>query len=579
MNELLPPGKTPFQFTIAGTVILSPRSARVPSATTENSENPINTGGEQVINLMLPQFGVLASDSESVQTTLAFADDAEGEGTLEVHLPSSDPHEGSSRRSVEKRGESVRCGTEGARIELKIPKRSPSSGPKAESRIPRSRTTSNSSGSKILGTNSVPFVGVRKRRRDGRLMIPFVEVEVTPLVESNRRRDKAKGKEKEKERMPSAYAVKVSLPSPCEAGTEWLEFGLPYHPASHSATSSPSASETEVEVEVVSASVYGVPVLFEQLRPAPTANMSEVSLNMANLGSTSMGSEWASWVRARVGEEGGEPVVVEYVVSLHEEEANNASKLKKGKGKELGILLPCFVLPVGKLSVTVDSATGAKVTSIRSNIPHEGGEQQILGFALEELFRPRALLRLEPSTPSSPSRRFVPSLSTILSTMMLLLTCLLLANSLGLQSHLEVIHGLLLTQPSTENQPYTRPDFWERTTTVTTIIQATPLETPTKGWFAEASAVSDAPTPQPTPSPQRDPPPTPHPSYDKTTRNDPGAASLLLWEDPNAFWKRMMRIRIEIPDIRTIFTIGALSSGFGRLMGMLGKAWNFPAAE
>src|SRR6202042_1671317 len=131
--------------------------------------------------------------------------------------------------------------------------------------------------------------------------------------------------------LPNVYAVRVCLPAPTDANSEWLEFGLAQpSPSSSTASLMDENHSKQPRVDIVSASVEGVPVRFET-----SAAVKQEPNELVDLGvpfEEMSGKEWISWVRVHVGEAGGGNVQVDYVVKDREDGADSTSN-RKGKRK------------------------------------------------------------------------------------------------------------------------------------------------------------------------------------------------------------------------------------------------------
>lgn len=365
MNELLPPAKNNFNFSIAGTILVTPRSTP-PRAQTQNSNSrsssPIPSGGETETDtdpepIVLPRFTVLAADSES--TSIVVRNDVDG-GTgvganVEVYNSTGDIYrDAQTRKTVLQKGGSRKCGEDGGRIALRSV-RMQNGGGKLLHAPPRSRTPIGNATGNVIGrvpSNSslrqmLPF----RPRRDGPLMIPSVHATVTPLVPGDAT-------------LPNAYAVRICLPAPADTDSEWLEFGLGQSVVRTSA----GASGGPPRVDIASASVEGVPVRFETtatVRQGPEAGLGLPFEEMS-------GREWISWVRVHAGGSGGATVVIDYVVKHGDAGRSSTPGTDKRKGKfkmiddtKLDILLPTFSLPVGRLEVHIDTTAGMESSGSR----------------------------------------------------------------------------------------------------------------------------------------------------------------------------------------------------------------------
>ncbi|KAL5476433.1 ZCCHC8_2 [Sanghuangporus weigelae] len=86
--------------------------------------------------------------------------------------------------------------------------------------------------------------------RDGPLVIPWVTADVVPIIPSESQSLSSRSLQ------TWSYAVTLALPTPVDAGSDWLEFGLAVPPNA-------SSTEPTPVIEVTCASVNGVPVRFE----------------------------------------------------------------------------------------------------------------------------------------------------------------------------------------------------------------------------------------------------------------------------------------------------------------------------
>ena len=240
-------------------------------------------------------------------------------------------------------------------------------------------------------------------------MIPSLDITVTPLLSVAFA-------------LPNAYAVRVCLPAPADADSEWLEFGLA-QPSPNSSVSSLKDVDgsDQPRVDIASASVDGVPVRFET-----SAVVQQEHGDLAGLEvpfEEMSGKEWITWVRVHIGANGGSLVQLDYVVKIPEGKNENASH-PKGKRKPtesavLDVFLPTFQLPVGRLVVNVELDRGGsdvfkhciyraynqdidtQITSLRSNLTHQqlsSGGPRLLHYSLEELFYPRLSFAINPAS-------------------------------------------------------------------------------------------------------------------------------------------------------------------------------------
>lgn len=173
-------------------------------------------------------------------------------------------------------------------------------------------------------------------RRDGPLMIPYVNTTITPLLSSGS--------------VPPKYAVRVNLPAPTDEEMEWLEFGLasPHIPGS-------TASRGVPKVDVASASIEGVPVrVVTRAVVKPEPNGDSMPFGEASA------KDWITWVRVHVGDAGGGKVDILYLVtgSSAATDEKLTDKLVIPDRTVLNALLPSFSLPVGELAVHIPVQTG-----------------------------------------------------------------------------------------------------------------------------------------------------------------------------------------------------------------------------
>ena len=349
MNDLLPPSKNVFTFTIAGTILVTPRRRSYGSGS--SSSSPVSDNETDPEPISLPKFTVFTADSESTFTMIR--NEVE-DATVEVYNIAGDLRDAQTRKTVLQKGGLARCGMDGGRIALRsilstfarikgdgtTPNgKAPPNRPRTPSGIPRRSSTS------PLKQTYPTTTSVMRSKRDGPLMIPSVDVTVTPLLSADAD-------------LPNVYAVRVCLPAPTDANSEWLEFGLAQpSPSSSTASLMDEDVSKQPRVDIASASVEGVPVRFET-SAAVKQEPNELGVPFEEMS----GKEWISWVRVHVGEAGGGNVQVDYIVKDRDEDAGRTSK-QKGKrkvkdGTVLNVFLPTFQLPVGRLVVNVESDRG-----------------------------------------------------------------------------------------------------------------------------------------------------------------------------------------------------------------------------
>lgn len=205
---------------------------------------------------------------------------------------------------------------------------------------------------------------------------------------------------------------------------------------------------------------------------------------------------------------------------------------------------------------------------------------------MEELFRPQALIRVDIGT-SWTSGSLLPLLQALLMLTGVFLSCFLILALSNVGDELHLIKKVVEDRAAIDGSTI-KWDHEPITVMVTTTVRA-PLEQSTKRWFGDSSSVlppvmTDTPPASPVapPLPEATPQmfageskPTPRPSYDKMLKET--ETSLLPWDNRALFWKQVFDF--DIPDYRALFTYGALMGGLGRLWGVVGKVWHFPAGQ
>ena len=334
MNDITPPLKNVFTFSITGTVLILPRHRpHLKNGHGSDSDSDINP-------IVLPRFCVLAADSETVSTIVR----NEGEGsTVEVYYISGDLRDAQTRKTVLQRNAINRCGNDGARIALRPISRTSILQRGGEQVTDNSRLSPRHSplnGNKAA-LSPLPLTpihgGLMKRKRDGPLMISFVDVVVTPLHLHGAS-------------CPDAHAVRVHMHAPSDTDTDWLEFGLAQ------VTSLPPEGEVrQYRVDIVSVSIDGVAVRFESSAFSEQDKRSTIDLVPSY--DEKPRNHWITWVKVHVGDQGG-LVTVDYVVSRI---GNSRDSKRNAKGKtNFDMLIPTFALPVGRLEVTVETRPGMR---------------------------------------------------------------------------------------------------------------------------------------------------------------------------------------------------------------------------
>ncbi|CDO73579.1 hypothetical protein BN946_scf185014.g49 [Trametes cinnabarina] len=396
MNDLLPPAKQDFKFRISGTVLVTPRkpvlvlSSRRYKPSPTASQHPSEDEAEPDV-VVIPRFRVLCADKEHISCTIqSDVNDA----MVDIYNTVGDIRNAQTRKTVLQKGGQVKCGTDGARVALRPVRRSPSL--PARARGEESVEVSRRSRSRHRATNGVShreqspsvirqsFLASSMRmpvQRDGPLLIPSVNVTVSPLPKEN-----MSG--------PPDYAVRVDLPALTEEGMEWLEFGLA-HP---NADSGASTADGAPKIEIVSASLEGVSVRFVTSRVVKPETGGTVPFGEAS------GKQWVTWVRVHLGDALGGKVEIIYLVKGRQmpliEQASNKRKEPVPEPIFINALLPSFSLRVGVLEVNVLLKSGFEIASTKTNLSIERPVSQglqLLHYALEEYFYPRLLIEMVPS--------------------------------------------------------------------------------------------------------------------------------------------------------------------------------------
>ncbi|KAI6045608.1 hypothetical protein EDC04DRAFT_2877034 [Pisolithus marmoratus] len=354
MNDIIPPAKNVFTFTIAGTILVD-----------EASLVPI----------------VLPPDSESISTIIRNETDG---ATVEVYNIAGDLRDAQTRRTVLQRNGMTRCGSDGGRIalrpiaQLSLPTRSRAELALDSSRLsPRPRPSTGPKEPVIRSPYPAhPQPTLTRRQRNGPLMIPSVDVTVIPLC-------------LEDSKLPNAHAVRLCVQAPPDADSDWLEFGLAREMGSTAppgTSSIDTVDQPQIDVEIVSVSVDNVPVRFR-----------EPPIDLGNTLTEDRRSDWVTWIRCQVGEQGGR-LLVDYVVKQHADQKSTIHAIKK-KARAMdkscmNILVPTFTLPIGRMDVTIDSTTD--MNSLDSNFAYHRqtpGGYRLLHYTLEEFFCPKVTLQ------------------------------------------------------------------------------------------------------------------------------------------------------------------------------------------
>jgi hypothetical protein len=465
MNDIIAPAKNIFTISIYGTILVTPR----PSLASVNIQS---SGREHHMDVdpdpfVLPRFTVLAADSES--TSITIRNEIDGAPVnVEVYNATGDIlKDAQARKTVLQKGGLTKCGEDGVRIALR------SIGVPNVNLQTKSRPgTPNGNAAPQVSSKPSGRMGYSSRlTRDGPLLIPSVHATVTPLLLDG-------------QLLPFDYAVRVCLNAPADADSDWLEFGLA-QPGPTSSSPLVGEGGKAPRVVIASASVNGIPVKFDT-----AAIMRSDASGMGVPFEEMSGKEWVTWLRVHVGALGGGAVVVDYVVRERSEDKTS----RKGKGKArneslLNVLLPTFSIPVGRLEVCLETASGlllfvcrvflfnlslgVEVCSLRSNLLHQQTTamgHRLLQFSAEEFFYPHLSVTIHGGPTSTTSF----GLKFILATWAILLVC-----ALFLYRHNSQLYRMEHTLESYSVMGF-RQHFSPEPVTITTTIYST---TGMRRWF------------------------------------------------------------------------------------------------
>ncbi|KDR81746.1 hypothetical protein GALMADRAFT_276442 [Galerina marginata CBS 339.88] len=375
MNDLQPPAKSTFTFSISGTILLTPKAtlSRLNGSASSISDKPSDHEP-----LVLPRFTVLAADSESAPIILR--NEVDG-ASLEVFNPTGDiSHDPQARKTVLQKNGFTRRSEDGTRISLKYMVTFNAFGPNGSARpISRPRTPSNNAMHRVSSNSPIPRIPFPSRNKwDGPAIIPWVKATVTTLAP-------------DPNMFPTGYAVRLTLQTPSLLDSEWLDFGMALGPS--------SAQELRVnetlprKVHIICASIDGVPVKSETTMVAKgDLDATAGAAPFEELG----GKEWLCWGKVYAGTSVGGSMVIDYIVK---EQDVISSKGRKWKGSSaLNILLPTFFVSIGRLEVYVDVIPGLEVVSLHSNFDYhhalpEGN--RLLRFSVAEFSQPHISLTIQ----------------------------------------------------------------------------------------------------------------------------------------------------------------------------------------
>lgn len=330
MAELQPIGKNKFTFNVSGTLVVS----RSPGM-----QDSIESSGWDTIPI--PVFKMPSAENETISTTVRNQCDG---ANVEVLGSTTSSRQGQSKKTVVPNGSQLRCGSEGSEIlvkpiKSKVPVKEEANDQLTPSLL-RTRRVASGSVSQPASPESVSALDASRRLptyRDGPLIIPWVTAEAVYLPSEGDRSWK--------------YGVTLSMPTPLDGSSEWLEFGLAL-PKELELFS--TISRTNVpKVEVACASVNGVPVRYEtygHFEPEEPDTSVEDSLSAEK-------RAWLTWMRVYI----NIPGALEVVYSVEGKQVED----RKGKRKasitnaaDVIIFLPMFSIPIGKFSVVVQPHSG-----------------------------------------------------------------------------------------------------------------------------------------------------------------------------------------------------------------------------
>lgn len=320
MNDVLPPNKTSFTFSIHGTILVTPKSI-VSRANDNDDSSSLLDYSETTEPINLPHFTVVAADAETVKIEVKNAIE-DINATVEVYSPSGDiAKDPQTRKTVLQKGGLTRCTEGGGRISIRT----------IRNRIPfvQPHTPASSPISRVSQSITRPLRQVRHYHNP--LLIHSVKVTVTPFAPRY-------------SLLPDAYAVRIHLSTPANNETECLEFGLPRV----------DQSLCLPRVQIAAASVAGLSVQHAITNAEKQPLTSEI-LPGAVLEKME-GTEWVSWVKIQVGSSSGDKVVIDYIVTI--EPTRSVWSLSWNKGRQWDLLLPTFTLPIERLHVKLKSAEG-----------------------------------------------------------------------------------------------------------------------------------------------------------------------------------------------------------------------------
>ncbi|KAF8965198.1 hypothetical protein BDZ97DRAFT_1904098 [Flammula alnicola] len=376
MNELQPPIKNAFTFSIAGTVLVTARAtlARINGLNASNSSSSDKPSDPEPI--VLPRFT---------------------SASVEVFHPTGDIYtDPQTRKTVLQKSGFTRCGEDGGRIALKFLDAFNMTTNGYARPVNRPRTPSNSTSNRVSSNSPLPRAPFPSRsKREGPTVIPWVKATVTALAP-------------DADMFPTGYAVRVSLQAPPLVDSEWLEFGI----ASGLNSSQPSNSGAKAnrKIHIICATLDGVPVRAETTKASKTE--SAVTAGGVPFEELS-GKEWICWGKVYAGTSAGSSMVIDYIVK-EEAPKSTKGKHKLAESMEMNILLPTFFVSLARLEVKIDVMPGLEISSMRSNFDYHHAlpkGNRLLRYSLEEFSQPQLSLTIrkivtKPDTPLAGLKRY-----------------------------------------------------------------------------------------------------------------------------------------------------------------------------
>ncbi|KZT69808.1 hypothetical protein DAEQUDRAFT_241238 [Daedalea quercina L-15889] len=490
MNELSPPPKNVFTFSVSGTVLICPRrSLMAPDSRRSSPASSEDDHNDEPISL--PVFRIFSTDQETTSTIIR----NEAHQTSVHVFARSKKRDTNVRKAVLMKGNQVSCGSEGARIvlsrisasELRGRRPGEDSSDASYDRTGLSLGLRSTASASKLRDVSMMSTAKLQPLRDGPLMIPFVNAKITSLLGDGRT-------------FKNGYAVEITLPAPSDADSEWLEFGLALPsrvsaPKAEDAPANNEAGNVPPQVEIASASVEGVPVRCQTSAAVkPQAGLIGLGLPFEEMS----GKEWISWVSVHVGHIGGGNVRIIYLVKGKE----GITKDEKGEKRRhliaaFDVLLPSFSLPIGTLQVDIQVQEGFKLSSVNTNLVHQQATPhglRLLHYALAEFHYPQLSVRvspivLEPETtpPTSNVLRL-----TLKAAGVFVVFAIILSLAMALQRTTTELH--VLRQAAIRDAVLSSPGGIVLTETVTATT-ALPSDDPKIWWFNQGVPQSSVPAP------------------------------------------------------------------------------------